>query len=223
MIAQTKLSSFGEDKSNFVGISYNGFVFGQFLKCFNINIPPDKDILLFSLVVQNRIFPKGVRPVVYGFRIFFHYPKQISRSIQTTKHNWPLQQEDSTYHMRFNVDGMEVLKRRNKRNVPCNEDWQNYDDRVMDQHVKTVGCRCPYQNTRNNYSVCRTTNEMRNAKIELSSDKLIKHAFPCRALENIFYTYSESNPSGPSWERKGQFWISVFIFNPRYKEISQSR
>ena len=58
------------------------------------------------MLVQKQVFPNAVRPLSYGFRTFVHYPKQILRSVETTKHTWPLEQDIDTYGMEFEINSM---------------------------------------------------------------------------------------------------------------------
>ena len=64
---------------------------------------------------------------------------------------------------------------------------------------------------------------MKQAWFELTSDKITKNSPPCKALENIDYSYEESDLSETIWDRKGQFWIGIYFYAPRYKEVVQSR
>ena len=62
---------------------------------------------------------------------------------------------------------MEVVKRRNKHNQPCNDNWKGYDDSLLEQHIKAVGCRAPYQKGNNKFTICASKLKMKNTQFEL--------------------------------------------------------
>ena len=63
---------------------------------------------------------------------------------------------------------------------------------------------------------------MLEAQLPLSLETQTKHPHPCKAMEKIYYNYEEPDITG-DWEGTGKFAMSVYFFDPRYKEISQSR
>ena len=212
-----------KNKIKSIIVTYSGFWQNRFYKCFAVESPPEKNVLAFSLLLQSRIFVKGLRPQKYGFVTLLHYPNQILRSVPTIKFFWPLRKSDSTYNMKFVIDGIEVMERRNKHNDPCNDDWQSYDNHLMQQHIEAVGCRALYQKSRNNLSLCNTMLKTREARVDLSSDILTTYSPPCKSLQNIYTTYEESDLTGTTWEGKEQFWVNVYQLHASYKTIVQSR
>ena len=46
--------------------------------------------------------------------------------------------------MLFTVKHTELLKRRNKFASPCNPDWKNDDENIMQEIITRVGCRPPH-------------------------------------------------------------------------------
>ena len=49
---------------------------------------------------------------------------------------------------------IEILKRRNKRNQPCNRDWNNWDAHFISKYAKEVGCIAPYLDPLENVPIC---------------------------------------------------------------------
>ena len=46
--------------------------------------------------------------------------------------------------LQFYVDELNLYKNRNRRHVPCVEDIQNHDEKLMQAIIKRIGCRPPY-------------------------------------------------------------------------------
>ena len=116
--------------------------------------------------------------------------------------------------------------RRNKRDYPCLEDWKNYDDNIMEDHLKSVGCRTPYQKSQNNISVCSTKAKMEQAVFSMDKNQLSNHYLPCRTTENIQYNYKEMEwclKNNCSKETRDVFSIGMTVFNRRFKEITQTK
>lgn len=175
------------------------------------------------LVVSNKVFPNGMRPIYANFVVLLHYPQQILRSVSTSKYAWPLRKENSTYDMSFIVDGIEIVSHRKKLNDPCLNNYKRFDDYVIAQHFLKVGCRNPYQKTQYNFSVCRTNRQLKAAKFDLTTNILTKYPPPCKAVEKIYYTYQGKELDSSKWKEKGNFWIGLAFYDARFKQISQSR
>ena len=77
---------------------------------------------------------------------------------------------------------MEVLKKRNKNNDPCTDNWQNYDFDVLAEHVKEMKCRAPYHNSSDHFPLCSTYEELQQAKaFSLNNMELM---YPCKIAEH---------------------------------------
>ena len=204
-------------------VSFNGFWYDNFYKCFAIHTPQDKNMLYVAILVKNEIFPNGVRPSIYDFMTFFHYSNQFLRSIPTVKYEWTARSNNSTYGMNYRITGMEILNRRNKGSDPCSPGWETYDANIVEQHINKIGCRTPYQNVV--APLCNSSHKMKEAQFHLSLEAISKYSPPCRALEKLYYDYGEVEYDGSAWEGKGTFWIEIFLFGlgSKFKEIVQSR
>ena len=58
---------------------------------------------------------------------------------------------------------IEAIKRRNKPKEPCFLEWRKFDDIVLQQHIKKVGCRAPYMDRYKNFSLCDTKKKMQSS------------------------------------------------------------
>ena len=112
-------------------------------KCFTINSPFPKTGLLwyFYVSINNSIFPAGVRSESNSIYTYIHYPGQRFTAYYTIKHDFPTRQNKSNeYDMIFEVRNIDVITRRNKYDVPCVEDWRNYDQNFMKSLMNDIGC-----------------------------------------------------------------------------------
>ena len=122
----------------------------------------------------------------YGYKFFtlLHYPNQLLLSASSAKYDWIQRPDNSTYSMRFKIEGMEVLKKRNKNNDPCTDNWQIYDFDVLAEHVQEMKCRAPYHNSSDHFPLCSTYEELQKAKaFSLNNMELM---YPCKIAEYYF-------------------------------------
>ena len=211
------------DVKNMFSVSYDGLWFHDFFKCYALEVPQDPNIQGFSVHIQNEMFSSESQRNNYELVTFLHYPQQFLRSLLTIKNKWPVRQDNSTYSMEFRLDSMEVLNRRNKPNHECHQQWKDFDLYVLEEHTKTVGCKAPYQTLIKGRSVCDTKENIQKSGFSMGSEKLNDYPPPCRASEKISYTFDEIESVGTDWEEFGHFWVGIWFYNARFKEITQSR
>ena len=202
--------------------SYAGFWLNWLYNCYALKVPPDKQIQIFSVLVKSNIFPSSNRPQHYDMMVLLHYPNQLLRSLKTIKYAWPKRETNDNYVMRFKINGVEIMRRRNKNSRPCYKNWENHDDNVIGKHTNTVGCRAPYQDPSDNIAPCSTKDQMKKARFTLRSDEY-GILPPCKGMEKIYYTYEESELSGTDWSGTGHFWFGIYLFDQQFKEIVQTR
>ena len=115
--------------------SFNGFRGNRFYSCYRLPIPDDKNIEYFSVQLKNNIFPDRRRPPLFDFFTLIHYPNQLLTSLGSIRDRWQEPLTNNTYAMRFAVDKVETIQRRNKITKPCDENWNNYDNGVLAEHT----------------------------------------------------------------------------------------
>ena len=187
-----------------------------------MQVTHDKNVQSVWLLIKSNIFPSGIRPHYDDMIALLHYPNQLLRSLESIKYAWPKRETNDSYVMRFRINGVEILRRRNKNSRPCDNNLVNYDDHVISKHTTTVGCRAPYQNPSNKIAQCSTKDKMKEARFNLGSNQY-RTIPPCKAMEKIYYTYDESDLSGTEWAGTGQFWVGIYLFHQQFKEIVQTR
>ena len=208
-------------KSIFVN-SFNGFWKGRFYGCYKLEIPHDMNIKYFSIQLINSIFSDGRRPTYFDFLTLIHYPNQLLASLGSIKYIWNELQTNNTYDMKFKVDKVEAIRRRNKIDQPCDENWKYYDDTVLAEHTQKIGCRAPYIEVSKGERLCTTKSEMKRSRFFLRSD-LNGMLQPCKTLQKVRYEYSEYDLSTTENADTNSFWIGLMFFDPYFMEITQTR
>ena len=198
-------------------VTYSGSLGHPFISCFGLNSQmANVDFVVFSF--NTSMFPNGVRPSEKGaLFVYFHLPNQLVLAGNYGKYTWPKRNVIKEYVMYFQMQQVEILKRRNKRNDPCISDEMNYDQMNFDEHADKVGCKAPFQNSSRNMSFCESKEEMKSAFADfMGQDKQKK---PCISAADITFTYDEFD-----WTKKGDDWFHVAISYPHhYKEIVMVR
>ena len=205
------------DKSLKFSSNYAFFAIADlFYNCYELSIPHDKNIKDFWFRINSTIFPSGVRPHLFGLVTILHYPNQLLIS-NTVTHVWPQhRKKDESYSMWYKISGIELLRRRKK----CIEHWEEYDNYIMNEHARAVGCRAPYLSSVNDIPLCSTKEQMKKM-FHLRSDGygLLP---PCREMVQIYEKYEEGSNKA-SFEKKGVFWIGFSVNDENFKEIFPTR
>ena len=58
---------------------------------------------------------------------------------------------------------MDIVTKRDKKDLPCNQNWQNYDDWVVQSFKNETGCNNPYQFYDKRLPICNTKEEIKSA------------------------------------------------------------
>ena len=128
--------------------------------------------------------------------------------------------------MRFKIGYVEVLRRRQKRQNPCEEKWDDHDNEIRRAHIKKVGCRPPYMDSYHDEPLCSFKEEMRKSRFFLRSDDYGMLP-PCTSMEHIKYKYEEASLDGrnsghrSARAKNGTFLLGIYLFHERFKDISQ--
>ena len=159
-------SSFGEhvainNRKRVFSSNYAFFYFSFFYNCYDLSVPQNKSIHEFWFRVNSSIFTSGVRPTIHGFMTLLHYPNQLLIA-SNKNYQWPeTRTKADSYGMMFHITGVEVLKRRQKRDRPCNENWEDHDKYIKKHQSAAMGCRLPYIGDVENVPLCTTKKQMK--------------------------------------------------------------
>ena len=103
-------------------------------------------------------------------------------------------------------------------------EWEDYDDSIVSNHIRKVGCRASYQKAVDGIPLCSTKRSMRSAsslKIQNDHDKMLLH--PCKYMGKILYDFEETDMSRTKYYKKGHVEIGIFFFDESFKQIIQTR
>ena len=211
--------------------TYTWLSFQHIVKCFGLEIT-NKNVYFLRLYMKRDVFPDRIRPQSGGFAVLFHYPNQLTASIHSVMRHWTPRDNMSNYLMSFNIKGMEAAVNRYKyRYNNCVQDWKNYDDVVLKEHLMSVGCKTPYQPTniehRPSYRwpLCTSKAKMKEARLRL---KYSGGNRPCREIEAISVLERDADKGLTTLKKRGKDWKNWFgfvlrILNPRFKIIIQKK
>ena len=192
---------------------------GYIVKCFGLELV-DKNVKTFVMLLKREIFPDKARRRHLGFAVLFHYPNQILQSFATLMNTWNNEDNASkTYWMEFNVRRMEAFQHRYKpKKKNCIRDWKNYDNIMLEEHVRYVGCKTPYQPKYLEAPICKTKEDMLKA-----NTSLVERLPPCREIASIDVEFFDSfvgEPMKMQGKKQHFFAIKFMRFSSRFKKIS---
>ena len=207
--------------------SYNGFNnFGRrFLKCFALEIPKIYGLLIFRILLSNNIFQRTQceRPVYNGFKVVYHIPQQYMLSGENEKWVWPYRASNESYKTRFLIGDLTVMKKRNTKKYRCIESWDDYDDWVITADENERNCSGPYDKLGLANPICNTKESMKSALLDEAIVGRKKLDKPCTTMTAIDVHFLENIIPTPENQQLGEFWFSVELRQPTFKEIEQKR
>jgi hypothetical protein len=213
-------------------------------KCFSLTMPyvQGLPIIYFYTTINSNIFPDGKRHIfpnfdgsninTGGFTAYFHLPGQHFRAYYDKKYSWASRENKArNYDMSFTLKNIEVLNRRNKFFNRCNINWENDDNMVKEELIKSVGCNPPHWKVNSPLRICSKREEMGKFRWPTYHD-LQKFPLPCNAIEKMQYDFEEvdrvssrhvskdfiDEKNNTSW-----FGINLFFPEPSFKEIKQAQ
>ena len=204
--------------------STNAFIYyDKFYQCYQFQRPKERGLTGIAVILNSTVFPDRTRPQNFEMFSVLHYPNHLFKTIPNKRYASKRQSNDK-YMMRYAIDGVEVVKRRNKKSRPC-YDWSNFDASIIENQIKSVGCRASYQPTIADVPVCSSKDGTKNA----SQDRVkLEYGIepPCKSMETIYYTYSEEDFSPENKEdfsERDMVTIYIAPYNKKFKEILQTR
>ena len=93
--------------------------------------------------------------------------------------------------MKFQTKNIEVITRRNRIRKPCEEDWRNYDTRIMEGMMKKAGCRPPHWEKIIDLPVCSKSNQMKTFARRPRPAQIESFIEPCKGISQLDYRYME--------------------------------
>ena len=203
--------------------NYAFFYVAQFYNCYELSVPHDRNINSFYYRINSSVFPFGIREQAYDLLTILHYPNQMLIA-GNRKYVWPQRRDiEESYMMKYHIRGVEVLKRRQARNRPCHDNWEDYDYEIENKFTRAIDCRLPYLHRIKEFPICASKKKLQT-RFHLQSDDYGVSP-PCLEMKKITDLFEESSLDTKkySWARKGTFIIGIIFPDEDYKEIIQTR
>ena len=204
-------------KDSFVGLWSHGY--NHLYHCRSLKVPPNNEIEQYEIALKSKVFPNSSRARAGEMMSLIHFPNQLMVSSETIKYTWPKREKYDRFTMLYKIIGVEVIKRRSSGRKSCSENWKNYDEFLLVEHLKKVGCRTPYLPNVENIPLCKSRNAMK------MSQWYLKRSFsnvllPCKSMQKIYHTYDEQVTP---WVKEGVFHVKIWFSDQQFKEITQTR
>ena len=189
-----------------------------FNKCFGIKPVESYQSNIFGI---SMVFSRELRPIVEkvgNVYMGFNFPQQLLQDYMGGQYWTNL--NTTGYAEWFKITSVELLKRRNKHSQPCFTEWKDFDDLILKQHIKDLGCRAPYMSVYKHLNSCETQEKMKESIIDWQFASK-KYSTPCKTASNIGYTFS---PVATEIVYTDPSSLVIFLtYAKKIKIISQSR
>ena len=200
--------------------NYSGMLEWHLLKSFGMQINPVNAKEIYQMEFHFNAALENVIHKVKRWFVIFNYPNQFLRRMEGSTLIWNHERNSSNRDI-FEIISFEIVKRRNKRNEPCLSDWRDYDDFVIESHMKKVGCRAPYQKPFKNYPKCQTVQDIKSSIFDGHALARDEFDMPCQEMPDISYKHIHHYEEiAENDTKKAKILVQ---FPQRGKVISQSR
>ena len=215
-------------------------------RCWTFELPysPMEKIVSYGVMLNKTIFEKTKivdkegkiiykRPPYKSFEVRLSYPGQQLTS-STVESNWGRDEPKKEYTMKFEVQNIVVMKKRNKLQESCEEDWKNNDNVSISKILEEVKCTLPHWNINTSFATCQGK---QLKEIGSKFQKLRNNVPPCQTIEKILYTYTEKDglenfdetiaeakkQLGIKYDITQMFQVTLNFQGSTYMEITQIR
>ena len=210
----------------------------QATSCFAIGIPflEKNGIKSIDVGIKKSIFKNGTFPtrnqIISG-------TSQLTVALSYQNQLFPLLNHNSHSHQstnlmnyrcsgfKFNVRGMEILRRRNKPSNPCN----NYDNEnaimVLNDAATRLGCMP------SGWEITSILPDCQDSKLNKSARQLLDDGLhnsnvnrliePCRSFVDLWYDYSFDNSVDSCADDQDTLHVMILYNNLHFKEIGYYR
>ena len=143
-----------------------------------------------------------------------------------------MQELQGKLNVKIRIQGTEIIHRRNKYNLPCNENWKHDDKMIIDKLISNIGCKPQYWvnwTTNEDIKLCKSQKEYAAFRVppvhQIDLNFLEKFSSPCREIQTIISTtttkviISHDNRN----QTINNMQLDIRFSNTRYKEIRNVR
>ena len=166
-------------------VTFNGFWWYDFLKCFSINIHNQNHNYIKELILRyNKTNLINEWSGYDGPQSYYyypvHYPGQFFQAYYMGYQNFfqvPLRA--IPFHE------IEILKRRNTRKKKCIEDSTGYDGRILTQYALRNGCKLPYITKDDYFPVCHEAKMLKKNKFDYAKIRSMDFIQDCKIISKM--------------------------------------
>ena len=203
-------------KEIFSGVFYHG----DFVKCFSFESELKYNHHIHEIALQynkTKLFDDlGVSDESsLDFYFNIYYPDQFLLKINTPVH---MSMSHLSYNLNMWIGDLEMLTRRTTRKKKCTQTKKSFDDLVLSEHIKTVGCRPPYLGSHTEFPMCNTQEKIREGMYEFKSVRNKYYPKACTRISKITVTRQASAHT----EDLG-YWILGITYPEEVRLITQSK
>lgn len=205
-------------------------------KCFTIEIT-DSEVTALFITFKKDVFPNNNR-YLSALTALLHYPNQVLYALDSQLNNFKASKmhfgaKDVNYLFSVRIKDFEIeLHRYKSRQENCVPQSKNYDQHILENYLKSVGCKAPYHFKSIDLPICQEKSDMFN-----SGDLLFKRQPPCAEISKIDYEVKYEKAIGKrpliprkEWKKVGKekawskyFEAAMIIFNFRFKKIVRKK
>lgn len=200
-------------------LSFSGFKYGMFLKCFSI-LTPNLDwgeVKFIDHMYSIELYMNHFHPSSGGVVARIHQPNQF---LHTDDAQYLSSDMDVSKGVSLGIlmTSFEVLKRRNKVKEPCVTNWNEFDEIYTNEHIAQFGCSPSYFQPSVHFPICSDKGTIENSRFEVSRIRSKPSYFPpCQGMSKIDYEFFNNFPS-----KKGLLKI-MLGYPEQVKIITQSQ
>ena len=160
--------------------------------------------------------------------VYLHYPKQLIRTNTLVEEkrlgeDTYLRNGITTTTIDIMVQNIEVVRYRNKRLEPCDTEWKEDDDKILNQLIQDVGCRPPHWYVNMEVTACQSKDDMKKLvlpKIQFANDSFLESfTQPCSEIRSISHSINSYIVDGSVTTTN----LKVYFKNSRYMEVENVR
>ena len=204
-------------------VIFSGFWLGIFWKCFGMETLKQIKAIKYILTVYNQNdFLDGLnRSSGKSVSIGFHYPSQF---LLSTDYKWFTEDriKRASYLTVSEIQGTELLIRRDKHKQRCMKDGTNYDNLILEAHIKNNGCKAPYQQSFKKFPICSTQKAMKESVYEMTAAKAKYYPVPCKTISNVNVDHTEREEhKEPEESQIGESFTLAVGYTDHIKIITQ--
>ena len=178
-----------------------------FSKCYTLDVPMIEKVQIreISITLNTSIFAYGLSPSQFYF--YLTYPNQFLSTPLGNRIALPVKHAQC-YKFEIHLGPIKVLRRRNKKQERCNDDWRDHDRKHLKAVFEKIGCNPKHWNIPSHLPNCSTPQQYTDFRAELyENDEIFMP--PCRSIARLT---KEKVGTTPSWFVCSESWLKLKVY-----------